>query len=84
MDYIMKKRKEGKAVEEDKTPTEAPHDGQPTTTPEPAPKRKPLTHKERNILNLIHYSLVFQNLRNKLISRPNLNSMLIQCQFNVF
>ena len=48
-----KKRKEGKAVEEDKTPTEAPHDGQPTTTPEPAPKRKPLTHKERNILNLI-------------------------------
>lgn len=47
-----KKRKEGKAVEEDKTPTEAPHDGQPTT-PEPAPKRKPLTHKERNILNLI-------------------------------
>lgn len=48
-----KKRKEGKAVE-DKTPTEAPHDGQPTaTTPEPAPKRKPLTHKERNILNLI-------------------------------
>jgi DNA primase len=48
-----KKRKEGKAVEEDKTPTEAPHDGQPTTTPEPAPKRKLLTHKERNILNLI-------------------------------
>lgn len=48
-----KKRKEGKAVEEDKTPTEAPHDGQPTTTPEPAPKRQPLTHKERNILNLI-------------------------------
>lgn len=49
-----KKRKEGKAVEEDKTPIEAPHDGQPTvTTPEPAPKRKPLTHKERNILNLI-------------------------------
>ena len=48
-----KKRKEGKAVEEDKTPTEAPHDGQPTTIPEPAPKRKPLTHKERNILNLI-------------------------------
>jgi DNA primase len=48
-----KKRKEGKAVEEDKTPTEAPQDGQPTTTPEPAPKRKPLTHKERNILNLI-------------------------------
>lgn len=49
-----KKRKEGKAVEEDKTPTEAPHDGQPiVTTPEPAPKRKPLTHKERNILNLI-------------------------------
>ena len=49
-----KKRKEGKAVEEDKTPTEAPHDGQPTaTTPELAPKRKPLTHKERNILNLI-------------------------------
>jgi DNA primase len=47
-----KKRKEGKAVEEDKIPTEAPHDGQPTT-PEPAPKRKPLTHKERNILNLI-------------------------------
>lgn len=49
-----KKRKEGKAVEEEKTPTEAPHDGQPTaTTPEPAPKRKLLTHKERNILNLI-------------------------------